>query len=264
MATNRPCPLCGESIPSDAYYCKHCKRNLPTNADGKPSSESASDTLGAKYKVCASCDKRVRITDATCWSCQSGDFKPLVSKEPPRPVEQSDPDSVENQLKALGDFHQWFTRKEIQHLPAVLSNGEKIKALTSGLYQGNSWLITVTDQRLLFLDKGMVFGLKQVELPLRQISAMSHKTGLLFGEIHIATGGGKSVIQSIPKGEVAKIAAIISALVRGVHEVKSPASTAAAPPQIDVASQLERLAALMEKGLLTPEEFAAQKAKLLS
>jgi Tfp pilus assembly protein PilO len=37
----------------------------------------------------------------------------------------------------------------------------------------------------------------------------------------------------------------------------------AAAPQGDVVSQLERLAALQQQGILTPEEFAAQKAKLL-
>ena len=35
------------------------------------------------------------------------------------------------------------------------------------------------------------------------------------------------------------------------------------PPQDDVVSQLERLAALKDQGILTEEEFAAQKAKLL-
>lgn len=37
----------------------------------------------------------------------------------------------------------------------------------------------------------------------------------------------------------------------------------AAAPAVDVASQLEKLAALMEKGILTKEEFDAQKKKLL-
>ena len=35
------------------------------------------------------------------------------------------------------------------------------------------------------------------------------------------------------------------------------------PPQQDVVSQLERLAALKEQGILTDEEFQAQKAKIL-
>ena len=37
----------------------------------------------------------------------------------------------------------------------------------------------------------------------------------------------------------------------------------AEPAQEDVVSQLERLAALKEQGILTEEEFAAQKAKIL-
>ncbi|MBW9211134.1 SHOCT domain-containing protein [Mumia sp. zg.B21] len=32
----------------------------------------------------------------------------------------------------------------------------------------------------------------------------------------------------------------------------------------DAVSQLERLAALQQQGLLTPEEFAAQKARILN
>ena len=43
-----------------------------------------------------------------------------------------------------------------------------------------------------------------------------------------------------------------------------PPAPAPAPAQeVDVASQLERLADLKDQGILTEEEFAAQKAKLL-
>jgi hypothetical protein len=101
----------------------------------------------------------------------------------------------------------------------------------------------------------MVFGLKQDELPLHQISSLSHRTGLIFGELHIATSGGYCILERIPKDEAAKIAAIISTLIRTASPMTGP---------VDVASQLERLAALLEKGLLTKDEFAAQKAKLLS
>lgn len=38
----------------------------------------------------------------------------------------------------------------------------------------------------------------------------------------------------------------------------------AAPSEDDVITQLERLGSLKEQGILTDEEFAAQKAKLLS
>lgn len=44
----------------------------------------------------------------------------------------------------------------------------------------------------------------------------------------------------------------------------APAPPEAAPaPQVDVVTQLERLGALKAQGILTEEEFQAQKAKLL-
>jgi hypothetical protein len=51
------------------------------------------------------------------------------------------------------------------------------------------------------------------------------------------------------------------------QQVTAAASPAAAPAPVPAApdpiGQLERLGALLEQGLLTPEEFAAQKARLL-
>ena len=43
---------------------------------------------------------------------------------------------------------------------------------------------------------------------------------------------------------------------------RSPAPSA--PPAVEVAEQLRKLAALRDEGILTDEEFAAQKARLLA
>jgi len=49
-----------------------------------------------------------------------------------------------------------------------------------------------------------------------------------------------------------------------VYAQPAPAPAAAAPtPQQDVVTQLERLGALRDQGVLTEEEFQAQKAKIL-
>ena len=47
-----------------------------------------------------------------------------------------------------------------------------------------------------------------------------------------------------------------------VTHVQQPQQAAPAP-QVDVVSQLERLAALRDQGVITEEEFQAQKAKIL-
>lgn len=168
---------------------------------------------------------------------------------------------VDQQIAALGDFDRWFTKKERNHLHEFINPGERILAMTSGVLDGNTWLITVTNQRLLFLDKGMVYGLKQMEMPLTQISAISHKVGLVFGNIQVSTAGGTKKIDMIRKQDVPKVAQIISDLVNEVQ--MRGTATAVEDPGQDVMSQLERLAALKEKGILTDDEFEAQKRKLL-
>ncbi|MFA6433918.1 MAG: PH domain-containing protein [Elusimicrobiales bacterium] len=172
-----------------------------------------------------------------------------------------DREVLDAQLAALGDFDKWFTRKERRHLHEVLTPGETIHAITSGLLDGNTWLVTVTDRRVLFLDKGIIYGLKQMELPLSHVSAVSYKTGLLFGKIQVSTSGGTKLIEMIEKKYVSKVAQSISDL---INKMKTPAHSAEAAGRNDVVSQLERLAALKRQGILTDLEFAAQKTRILS
>jgi len=68
---------------------------------------------------------------------------------------------------------------------------------------------------------------------------------------------------------------VIMRLVNGMHSVPggfasmpsapppSPTSAAAAPPAVGVAEELRQLAELKNSGVLTDEEFEAQKARLL-
>ena len=53
--------------------------------------------------------------------------------------------------KELGD-DQFFTKKELNHLPEVLSDGEQVLPLP-GLMDGNTWLVTLTDRRIIFSTK---------------------------------------------------------------------------------------------------------------
>lgn len=46
-------------------------------------------------------------------------------------------------------------------------------------------------------------------------------------------------------------------------EAGQQAAAPAAEPEVDAVAEIERLGALKEKGLLTDEEFAAAKAKIL-
>ena len=166
---------------------------------------------------------------------------------------------IQEQLKALGTWNTFGTKKEIKSLPDVLSDNEQIKYLTSGWMDGNTWLITCTDKRVIFLDKGLVYGMKQVEIPLEKINSITQKTGLMFGEMHIWDGASKMQIRNVAKTTVKPF---VDAVNQAIEDNKKQN---AAPQQqsIDIAGQLEKLAGLKEKGILSEEEFQAQKQKLL-
>ncbi len=75
-------------------------------------------------------------------------------------------------------------------------------AIASGMMDGNTWLITLTNKRVIFLDKGMIFGVKQVDINLNNIVSVGGKTGLMFGEIMISTSGQNYTIKNVMKGSV--------------------------------------------------------------
>ena len=100
--------------------------------------------------------------------------------------------------KATGD-DRFFTKKELNHLPKVLMDGEQILAFSSGLMDRNTWLIALTDKRVIFLDKGFVYGLRQTTIPIDKISAVSGETGIIFGKITINSGHGEKKITQVLK-----------------------------------------------------------------
>ena len=103
--------------------------------------------------------------------------------------------------KATGD-DQFFTKKELKHLPSILMDGEQVLAFSSGLMDGNSWLVSLTDRRVVFLDKGILYGLKQTAIPIDKISAVTGETGLIFGKIKINSGHGEREIKRVLKHTV--------------------------------------------------------------
>ena len=162
--------------------------------------------------------------------------------------------------KEIGD-DRFFTRKELNHLPQILADGEQILTFASGLMNGHTWLIALTDRRIIFLDKGMIYGLKQVMIDLDKINAISGQTGLIFGMIKIEDGASERLIDKVGKQTVVGF----TNEARDAIEARKRQLRAPAPANSDdLVSKLERLAALKDKGILSQQEFDQQKARLLA
>jgi hypothetical protein len=167
--------------------------------------------------------------------------------------------------REIGD-DRFFTKKELNHLPEILMDGEQVLAFASGVMDGSTWLIALTDHRVIFLDKGLLFGLKQVSINLDKINAVSGSTGLVFGTIRIEDAASERIIKNVRKQTVAgftsKVRDALSAHRRPAIALEP--KPAVPTPADDLVSKLERLAALKERGMLTEKEFSEQKNRVLA
>lgn len=120
-------------------------------------------------------------------------------------------------------------------------------------------MVFATDRRIIFLDKGIV-SLKFEEFRYPQVTSIEFETKLLMGAVTFTVAGNRKEIQAAPKAEVKPFVDTVKA---EIAKTKTAAPNTSAEPR-DVVDQLQKLASLKVQGILTEEEFIAQKAKLLA
>ena len=101
----------------------------------------------------------------------------------------------------MGD-DRFFTTKELDYLPRILDNQEQVLAFSSGLHKGNTWLIVLTNERVIFLDKGMIYGLRQSSIELERVNNFDSEKGLMFGKISIGSNAEVYEITNVWKKTV--------------------------------------------------------------
>ena len=175
----------------------------------------------------------------------------------------------------------FMTRGELDHLPTVMMPDELLLWFASGALQstgkeqraGGFTLVALTDRRILLLDKKFLAGIQTIAIDLDRINSITGDTGLLFGNVKIQDGGDERKIGLIKNDTVQpfvdRVQEAIQQRKQRLHDqqaaaiASASAPTTVAAPAVNIADELEKLASLMERGILTPEEFAHQKAKLL-
>ncbi|MFP1789583.1 PH domain-containing protein [Lonsdalea quercina] len=158
------------------------------------------------------------------------------------------------------------TKKEFFHLPEILSEGETPLAVATGIMDGNTWLITLTNKRVIFLDKGMLYGVKQIDVNLSNIVSVGGKTGILLGEILISTSGQNYTIKNVMKASVIPFTNLINETRNNQRE---PSQKPQQPTESSISfdekiEKIKKLAAMKEDGILTDEEFQIQKQRILN
>lgn len=173
-------------------------------------------------------------------------------------------DDIVDQINELPNSYIFYTKKEIKRLPNLLTEGEQIRALTSGFADYRTVLCVTTNKRIIFLDRGMFFGQRQRQMTLDKVQSVVGDYLVFFGTITVSDGSSSMAANMVLASSIdpyvqATNAAMDEFRTMTFREIAHNATRTGS----DIASQIERLAALKEAGHLTEEEFEKQKERLL-
>lgn len=169
---------------------------------------------------------------------------------------------IQQEVESLPCYDGWGTRKEVSELPDILSKDENIKAMTSGLTDGNTWLIVCTNKRVLMLDKGMVYGLKMIDIPLDRINSISHSKGMVLGKIAITDGATTRMIENIANTTISFFVDAVNKEIENYKQSKNQPVTQVVS-STSAADELLKFKQLLDMGAITEEEFNIKKKELL-
>jgi hypothetical protein len=122
---------------------------------------------------------------------------------------------IDQQLHSLHENSLWWEQRELRDLPAVLHPGERILAIARGKiarvrWLRRSWLIVVTDERLLCLRSRRTSWV-QLEVAGDQITRVAIRIGPFRGRVLVATSGHKYRLL-VPRPAAYKILTALSTL----------------------------------------------------
>lgn len=106
---------------------------------------------------------------------------------------------IKDQLEEAGVSNLFGTKKEINHLHEYLDPQEKIVYAVSGGREGRSYLIVITNNRLMFINKNMFVGGDYEEIGFDYINAVSYSSKLLLSTIMITNGANTIAIENVDK-----------------------------------------------------------------
>jgi len=166
--------------------------------------------------------------------------------------------------------------KEIRELPNIIQKGEIIVYATFGALDsvgtmllfgasdrtGSTVLAVLTDQRIVFVDKGMVWGLKVADIPLDSIQSITYTKGLIVGSLVIYHGSRAFRLNSIGKEAGSVFAARAKSEMDARKNADQTPVSGGAATQTRV-EQVKGLKELHDLGIITAEEFDRKKNELL-
>ena len=209
---------------------------------------------------CPNCSNPLNAGQNFCQRC--GTARPQPSKE----------QSIAEAVRYIDSVNKgsFGSKREIKELPKVLWEDELPEQIVTGYYNDRTGLLVATDRRMIFLDKGLLGQLKVEDFWYDNISSMESTRGIVWGSVTVYSSGNKAVIDKVPKKEIDDFVSAqrnkLATRNRSAPTPGGPTSTAAtlsSSPSHSPLDDLAKLNELHQNGVLTDEEYAKSKERIL-
>lgn len=168
-------------------------------------------------------------------------------------------EQVNKQLEAIGlpRTVRWTLGQELLTLSLSLQDDEQVRALAVGEYKSKKGVLAATDRRLIFAGAGFPVG-RSESFPYHKVLSVDHEIKLMGGTVTVHASGNSAQLTKARADLVIKVIEVF-------HSRETPAAAPDVPaPTLGVADELAKLNELREAGVLSEEEFARLKARLVS
>ncbi len=108
-------------------------------------------------------------------------------------------EEIQEQIKRLDGTSKLLGFKEIGELPNILWEDEKVEAIIQGRYADRNGILVATNKRLIFVEKGLLWGLRVEDFEYSKVSSIQYNAGLILGKITVFAAGNKAEIDQVPK-----------------------------------------------------------------
>ena len=165
-----------------------------------------------------------------------------------------------DKVKTLPGFEVAGTRMEMHHLRTMLRDNEQVFAIASGIMDMSTWMIACTDQRVLFIDCGMLYGVKHTEIMIDKINAVSFENRLSYGDIRIQDASGTKEITTV---SINSTKPFVDAVYKAMELQKQKDRVVIQNQATSAADELLKYKQLLDMGAITEEEFTKLKKNLI-
>lgn len=153
-----------------------------------------------------------------------------------------------------------FVKRELRALAKMLPDNEEPLAAVRGFAGGwNTVLVVLTQRRIIFIDAGMVYGLKTSDIPIRAINAVSHSSGIWFCNLIVTNGADNTSVRNVFVKQAERFSKDVDATLlqwsNGLNNNNGPLSGA---------DEILKYKKLLDSGVITEAQFIRKRDELLN